>query len=210
MTAMLRPTDSVLRRHFESNFQVDGSPTSPQDSTLVRHHEQMRAAARGRAERAAPRPLPKPAPSLVGRHPLAIHLEMRGDNSRSPAGRTAATDRSSFPQTTPTPPEDSILARHYAQANDVSFAEHPLAKHLRMRARAAQTNAAGRPPEPTSAMEERSASAASETNPSASRERRQNDPSSAGVEDGHHTEPVRPKPNEHGWFLRLLRSITGR
>lgn len=209
MTAMFKPTDSVLRRHFESNFEADELPTSPQDSTLIRHHEQMRAAARIRAERAAPEPLSNSSASSVGQHPLAIHLEMRRDKPRSVAIRPASTARSSHPRTTGNPPEDSTLARHYAQSNDVSFAEHPLATHLRIQARTRQAAGGQSPSEATSAMEDRASSMERDT--SATTESRADDPSSsATVEEGHNRQPVQTEPNKHGWLWRLLRSITGR
>ena len=136
MTAMPKPTDSVLRRHYERNLQTEWSSASPQDSMLIRHHEQMRAAWHDGAERKPPEALPKSSVSSVVQHPLAIHLEIRSDRP-PPAGiRPAPTARSSQARTAANlPPDDSTLARHYAQQHDRSFAEHPLAAHLRQIAR---------------------------------------------------------------------------
>ena len=78
MTAIQRPTDSVLRRHFEFGLQTEWPSAAPQDSMLIRHHEQMRAAWREGAEQTPFEALGNSPISLaVERHPLAIHLEAR-------------------------------------------------------------------------------------------------------------------------------------
>lgn len=136
MTAIQRPTDSVLRRHFEFGLQTEWPSAAPQDSMLIRHHEQMRAAWREGAEQTPFEALGNSPISLaVERHPLAIHLEARPIPLGPLASPSSPAPRPT--QTMTAPPEDWILARHHAQKHDVSFAEHPLAAHLRHVARQA-------------------------------------------------------------------------
>lgn len=203
MTAMPKPTDSVLRRHFESSAQSEDLHSYPQDSTLIRHHEQMRAAGHSGPMQLRTEELPQsPVPSVVP-HPLAAHLEMRSPSPYSAEGISTPITRKTKPRApVRPPPEESTLTRHYAQMNDPSFAEHPLATHLRLRAQATQTTGE------ISSSEAELSVAGGTTN---TRKADRNEASTLAPKSGHtKLEAQESEPEETGFFRRLLRSITGR
>lgn len=69
MTALLPPTDSILRRHFDQIAASAGLPPLPEDSVLRRHHAQLlesRLSARARVADQAPlREVEKKTPQPV-------------------------------------------------------------------------------------------------------------------------------------------------
>ena len=131
MNVKRKPTDSVLARHLAHLPKAVAASALPQDSTLLRHHEQMREAwlEVGRATPAVPDTTNNLPNSALNRHPLAIRLREISAGPRSIIARAARVSRTAAEKRTK-PPEDSTLARHYAQTLAVSVAKHPLATHL--------------------------------------------------------------------------------
>ncbi len=200
-----RPTDSILRRHFDAANQPDWASEPPQESTLIRHHEQMRSVWEHDVEHGTSSASHTDSNPGDNTHPLAIHL------ARQPAAPTHATSPSprsrSSTETKVVPPEDSTLKRHFVQLNDVTFAEHPLATHLRMSAAIASAKHTEAPSSPvasgqphvasTTGSEQgtKQAKAAANDAGGASKPQRQASPSS--------------EPTTGGWVARLLRRIFG-
>lgn len=222
MTALQTPTDSVLRRHFESRLQTEWQDATPEDSVLSRHHEQMRTAWLDRSEQELPATSTgSTAASSAGRHPLALHLERRADTTPPVAVRRPPTARPVQKTMAVHPPEDSTLARHHAQMLDVSFAEHPLATHLRTKANATFGKDGGDSEASPVTSLPQGESKADATQPSPRNdEEQQRSPGPAHTSHSHSdrsqsTAQAQSPPssatmaNEGGWLRGLLRRITG-
>lgn len=221
MTALQTPTDSVLRRHFESRLQTEWPTATPEDSVLSRHHEQMRTAWLEGSEQELPATSTGSTAAAADRHPLALHLERRTDTTPPAAVRHPPTARPVQKTMAVHPPEDSTLARHHAQMLDVSFAEHPLATHLRTKAKAtlgmdggdSEASAVTGPPKGESKTDAAQPSPRND-------EEQQRSPGPTHTAHSHSdwsqsTAQAQSPPssatmgNEGGWLRRLLRRITG-